>query len=494
MITSDQHQKFRQISKVLELLKQAGYEETLTQANEELKNNISMESIDKAMLVTLTESQYNTIKKQIDTASYFNGEAILSITDYVNNIKKLWQRQPFFYDKTGMFWIWDNQHHKYDMCDQIDLFNSMHQTLNLDKDSVSPKLQQSYQNMMKRYGRTKIPIETPWHWVQFGSTIYDVKNRLCFPATPQHWLTNAIPWEAKENSTERIQTLFKQWQPNKHKALEEWSAYNCLPDYPIHRIMASVGSGRNGKSQYLRFLKKFLGNHNCTSSSLDRLENNRFESARLYKKLSCFISETNFNKIKNSGILKEISGQDSISAEFKQKKPFEFTNYAKINIATNGLPVSDDQSEGWYRRWFILEWTQEFQEGKDVINEIPDSEYEGFAFKVLEVLPELLERGSFTHEGSISERKEAYEKVSNPLNQFIKECCDVGSGDEFYVKTNEFYGLYRTWLVRHKLRPLKQKEIKQKLEDEGFYVERIYVDGNKPYVFVGLKLKWFGLE
>ena len=82
----------------------------------------------------------------------------------------------------------------------------------------------------------------------------------------------------------------------------------------------------------------------------------RFESFKLYKKLVCTMGETNFNVLNKTSLLKKLTGQDLIGFEFKNKKPFDDYNYAKIMIASNSLPVSSDTSEGFYRRWMILDF------------------------------------------------------------------------------------------------------------------------------------------
>ena len=104
----------------------------------------------------------------------------------------------------------------------------------------------------------------------------------------------------------------------------------------------------------------------------------------------------------------------------KNKLPFTDFNYAKIIIASNSLPSSDDTSEGFYRRWHIIDFPNEFPEGKDITLTIPNIEYRNLARKVMEILPKLLERGCFSNQGTIMERKRKYQMASNPLPYFIK--------------------------------------------------------------------------
>jgi len=55
-----------------------------------------------------------------------------------------------------------------------------------------------------------------------------------------------------------------------------------------------------------------------------------------------------------TSILKKLVGGDVIGFEKKGKDPFDEYNYAKIIIASNSLPSTEDTSDGFMRRWHII--------------------------------------------------------------------------------------------------------------------------------------------
>jgi phage/plasmid-associated DNA primase len=191
----------------------------------------------------------------------------------------------------------------------------------------------------------------------------------------------------------------------------------------------------------------------------------------MYKKLVCEMGETNFGVLEKSSILKKLVGSDLIGYEMKGKTPFSSYNYAKMIIASNSLPSSNDTTDGFYRRWFIIDFPNEFPEGKDIVECIPEEEYNNLALKVTKILPLLLDRGSFTNQGSIPERRKRYQMASNPLPIFIDKYCERGSIDSF-VSYGELYTRYLKFLIEHKRRRIKKKEFGEALEGEGFWVER----------------------
>ena len=89
--------------------------------------------------------------------------------------------------------------------------------------------------------------------------------------------------------------------------LYEIMAYCCYSWYPIQLLFCFVGTGRNGKSQFLKILEKFVGGTNTTTTELDLLMSNRFETFKLYKKLVALMGETDYTILNKSSMLKKIT-------------------------------------------------------------------------------------------------------------------------------------------------------------------------------------------
>ena len=325
-------------------------------------------------------------------------------------------------------------------------------------------------------GRLNTPKDADKNWIQLKDIIYDIKNNLTFEANPKYFITNPIPHKIGETEeTPLIDKLFEEWVGKKYVVtLYELVAYCCYRDYPIQLLFCLVGSGANGKGCFLKVLDNFLGGDiNVTSTSLDLISGNnksRFESFRLFKKLVALMGETNFGLLTNTSLLKQLTGGDKIGFEKKGKDPFTAYNYAKIIIASNSLPTTQDTSDGFFRRWLIIDFPNSFPEGKDITTTIPDIEYKNLARKVISILPNLIHGGVFSNQGDIQERRMRYIISSNPLPLFISKCCE--REDYAYVSYNELYTSYIKLLKILKKRRVSRKEFKAALEDEGLWVEK----------------------
>jgi len=405
------------------------------------------------------------------------------------------EEQPIFYDENNLWWVWDKEECKWKLSDEVNILNRIEEITG--EDIITPQKRTLILNSLKQECRKTIPKEIKPTWIQFKDEIFDIKTGERFLATPDYFVTNPIPYKMHNNNYELTPTMdkiFEEWVGEKYvKTLYEIIAYCLLPDYPIHRLFCLIGIGMNGKSCYLRLLRKFIGRENTTSTELDRLTNSRFEVTRLHRKLVCLMGETNFTEMKQTALIKSLTGQDEIPFEYKNKNPFTDLNYAKLIIATNNLPTTMDKTIGWYRRWCIIDFPNQFSEEKDILNDIPEEEYEALALKCTGILNDLLKNRKFHAEGSIEERMAKYEAKSDFLQKFIEDFIkeDVNG----YITSADFYKKFKEWCKENRHRELSEKSLGSKMKQKGYENEKKYFDwlydgkGGQLRAWIGIKWK-----
>ena len=439
--------------------------------------------------------QKNIVVKLINTA-YDEHPVKRVINTYLDKsdlAQQIWEVQPYFYDRAKMWWLWNDSFYMWECVDEVDILNmvSAHSVAN----TVNSKERNEILEAMKQFGRLKKPKEAKKTWVQFKDTIIDIKTGETLKATPEYFVTNPIMHEIGESEeTPETDRLFEEWVGKDYvKTLQQICAYCMLPDYPIHRLFCLIGEGSNGKTTFLEYVRRLVGVQNITSTELEDLIGTRFEKAKLYRKSVCIMGETNFSTIKKTSLIKKLTGQDVIGAEKKNKDPFDFVNYAKIIISTNGLPYSEDQTDGWFRRWCIINFPNQFEEKVNVLNRIPPEEYNNMCKKAIRLLKELLEEMKFHNEGTIYERREKYNEFSNPVNKFIEEVCKKGV--DFSIPFFKFYDSLMEFIKARKYRPLSKVEVSRILKREGYDIKterRTKFDGTPTSwkVIVGLDIDY----
>jgi len=457
----------------------------------------------KVGAIELTPLQKEIFKEhkfgaQVEATEYFK-KRVDSLVDFQKFAKELVKEIGILYDVNKIWWLWNNKENRYVKVDETDVMNAVDTKINFSSSTLQMSVKSQIVEGLKREARKQRVKELPVNMIQFRNKLVDVYTGEELNVSKEFFTTNTIPWDISDSEdTPVLDKLFCDWVgDDKKELLFEILAFCLARKYFIHRIFCFTGSGRNGKSCFLNVAETFLGVDNCTSTDLESLSQSRFESSDLYKKLFCSMGETNFSVFKKTSLIKRLTGQDSVRIEFKGISKFNDKNYAKILIATNSLPETLDKTEGFYRRWLIIDFPNNFEENGDIVASIPEIEYCCLARKSLKYLKRLLETNKFSFEPSIEERKKMYEERSNPIELFIKDNYekDFTSFVPFYV----FYERYIGYLQDKGMRIVSKIEAGKMIEALGYERHRqnyVKKSGEKSsyWVITGLKEKSVDLK
>ena len=406
--------------------------------------------------------------------------------------RQIIKEQPCFYDKSRNWWLWNLNETKWGRVDETDILNAV--DTQAETNTINSKEKNEMIEALKQVSRLNLPLPIKPTWIQFKDNIIDIETGDKFKATSKYFVTNPIPWDLDKEGffeTPAMDKIFGEWVGKDNiKMLYEILAYCLIPDYPIHRIFCFIGGGMNGKSCFLNLLRKFIGFDNCCSTELDPLIQSRFEVTRLHKKLVCQMGETNFSEMNKTSQLKKLSGGDLVGFEYKNKDPFEEINYAKIIIATNNLPATNDKTIGFYRRWMIIDFPNQFSEKKDILVDIPEEEYNALALKCSFILNDLLKSRTFTNEGSVEERMRNYEDHSNPLEKFLKEFTEEDYNGMIWK--HDFSKKLNSWCKENRFREISDVAIGKKMKDLGIVQSlrtATWDISKKCRAWIGIKLK-----
>lgn len=445
------------------------------------------------------ENKPQKSKEQLDLEAeiVYNEEwkfYISSECDFLKFASNVYERLPFFFDTVHRYWIWDSEKQKWIEIDFVGLFTMAQQWIANPQLSVKASYKKQIQNAFEIVGRQRQPKEPPAEWIQFKDCIFDIKKRdVVGEASAEYFFTNPLPWNlGNPDSTPTIDKLLIEWTGSDYyDTLIEWIAYCCYRKYPLHLIFCAYGSGRNGKSEFNRLVQKFLGTDNCVSEELEDLMHSRFGTYTLYKKLACFVSETNSGTITKTTMLKKMSTDDPVHFEAKGKGRFTDNNYAKLMIASNSMPESKDTTDGFFRRWLIVPFPNQFPTGKPIIENIPDGEFENLAAKVVRILPILLTRGTFTTEGTIKDQEIMYKSISNPIEIFIDE--NYAHDENGFVRYSELFNTYNQYLKGKKMQTISRYAFTHALDEIGLEstFATKYVNGERMTAqwIIGIYLK-----
>jgi len=191
-------------------------------------------------------------------------------------------------------------------------------------------------------------------------------------------------------------------------------------------------------------------------------------------------------------MLKKLTGGDLIGFEYKGKDPFDEKNYAKIIISTNNLPTTTDKTVGFYRRWDIIDFPNQFTEKKDILKDIPEEEYLALARKSIKILKALLVDRKFHNEGTVEERQKKFEDRSNPFDKFWKEFVEEDGGK--FIWKHEFERKFNDWCRDNRFREFSETTIGVKMKERGLETIRReadwFTDGMKKSLRAWAGITW----
>lgn len=483
-----------------------------TPSEEMLENIAELVNIHKLEAIDFLKNIRDLSPSPVESASLEFSENKLDMATFFLD------KQPLFFDKSKTWWMWDYIQSKWSIVDETTILSLISSALCEKKETTTKsKAKTEILEALKQLSRKRQPKDFPTSWIQFNNIIVDVKTGKEFKASPDYFCVNPIPWKLapsdvnEEYDCPTIDRLFREWviggeQDEKYiDLLYELFAYSLLADNPLQKWIIWSGSGANGKGACSRLLSKFVGDDNVSSTFLEDLTRNRFETTALYNKLVCYIQEASANSLKSSTLIKAATGQDKIKGEFKFGGRFEFTPYATIIMPTNSVPINSDDSDAWYRRLLLLDFPNKFKQmpkgegvlGKQAVEEeVPDWEFGVLARRCVGVLQRLLERGYFLNEQTVKKTKKKYIFLSNPVAHFVEENCVESAED--YLIFSEFVANVNGFLEKHSTySSLNRKAISKRVKSMGYKIERkrdvFDVDGlhkdTVKHVIFGLKWK-----
>jgi len=268
-----------------------------------------------------------------------------------------------------------------------------------------------------------------------------------------------------------------------------------------------IGSGANGKSKLLQLIKLFIGSNNISSTPLNQLQPDSSGVCELFGKLANISGDLDNSSLKRSGIFKELTGGDTLSAKRKFLTDLNFENYAKLIFACNDLPKVYDLSDGFWRRWVLLEFPFKFLpeneyfrlDKKDIeknkckiadpkiIERITDDdELSGLLNMALDGLNRLFELKDFSVTIGTKQVKETWIRKSN---SFIAFCLDsLDENFDGFVTKKELRRQFNVYCKKHKIKGAGDKEIKAILQDKyGVIESRKMINADYAYVWEGIK-------
>ena len=294
-------------------------------------------------------------------------------------------------------------------------------------------------------------------------------------------IPHTFPLYSHVSAPPKIMDFFNQVMgPEDIETVLDFMAYCLWREFPYHRWLLLNGSGRNGKGVTTNLITKLLGVKNVTSETLHRLLENRFASGNLYGKMANIDADLSSQALKQTGLLKKITGADEIPGEFKFKPAFFFRNHAKLIFSANTMPISPDETDAFFARLLIINFPNQFLGDKanpNLIDELTtDREMSALLGLVVRRLPKVLKEGiSYTASHAIEDVK--YMRSSNPIRYFAETALREDIDSKVYVVKTEVHEAYSQFCAKYKLPIESSYAFSRELKKQGFRDIQVRIGG-----------------
>ena len=253
--------------------------------------------------------------------------------------------------------------------------------------------------------------------------------------------------------------------------VQRGAGYSATGDTSEQVMFINHGAGANGKSTYQEVLVEALGDYAMRAptemlmakrsggvpNDVARLKGARFVAA----------AETEEGRRLAESLVKDLTGQDTISARFMRAEFFDFKPTHKLWLSTNHKPEIRGTDNAIWRRIRLVPWSVT----------IPSAERDRKLPKKLR--QELVGVLAWTVRGCLDWRRDGlgepeevraataqYRAEQDVLAAFLEERCVVRP--EAWVKFADLHGAYATWCEEAKERAETKRAFGARLKERGF--------------------------
>jgi P4 family phage/plasmid primase-like protien len=331
-------------------------------------------------------------------------------------------------------------------------------------------------------------LDSKSHLLGFKNGVYDLNMKSFREGEPNDFIsfcTNRIwgPYNDSLNEIKEINAFLEKIFINQDVRKYVLETLACSLNGSIHqeRFYVLTGSGANGKSRLMDLIEKCVGDY-YTIVPVSLLTNKRAASNSAQgelvrtkgKRFAVMQEPCEGDKI-NIGLMKELSGNDTITARGLYKENVDFKPQFKMFMTCNDLPDVPSNDGGTWRRIRVLQFKSKFCEQPDpklkheflIDTELSDK-FERWADVFISMLIEIHNNISLLaimEPDDVKLATAGYKKNNDIVGQFIDEIIekDNSSGRLAY---NTIWNEYKSWSKQNmnSRKPFEKQQFKGELE------------------------------
>ena len=253
--------------------------------------------------------------------------------------------------------------------------------------------------------------------------------------------------------------------------LQRAAGWGITGDNSGQTMFIFYGSGANGKSTFLNAVMHLLGDYATSAmtetfmkQSGDRITN---DIARLRGTRFVTAAEAEEGRRLSEPLIKQITGNDRMTARFLYSEFFTFQPTFKIYLATNHKPLIKGSDYGIWRRIKLIPFTTRIPEDRQdrQLEEKLRREASGILNWLLEGARSWRVQG-LNAPVEILNATDEYRAEMDVIGNFIKECCVEREG--LSIRVRELFKCYQDWCIERSEHGCSERFFTLRLKDMGY--------------------------
>ena len=270
--------------------------------------------------------------------------------------------------------------------------------------------------------------------------------------------------------------------------LQEYLGYCLIPSTKGQKMLMLIGKGGEGKSRIGVVMNAIFG-LNMNTTSIQKVENNRFARADLEGKLLMIDDDLDMNALTKTNYVKSIvTAELRMDLERKKEQSYQGQLYVRFLCFGNGaLTALHDRSDGFFRRQIILTTKDKPADRFDdpFLVEKLIAEKEGIFLWMLEGLRRLIANHyHFTISQRAKDNISSAVRDANNILDFLDSEGYVAFKADYESSTKNLYAAYKRWCEDNAENPLSPKSFANQLSQnaERYHLEpvsNLHIGGGK---------------
>jgi putative DNA primase/helicase len=257
--------------------------------------------------------------------------------------------------------------------------------------------------------------------------------------------------------------------------LQTAAGWSVSGDTSEQSMFILYGTGANGKSTFLNVIQNILGDYALSTWAETFMKRNNDTAtndiARLRGARFITISETEQGKRLSEHLIKQVTGNDALTARFLYGEYFNFVPTFKIFMASNHKPVIRGTDHGIWRRIKLIPFTTRITEDKRdrYLDQKLLTENSGILNWLIEGVLRWKQEG-LNVPVLIANATDEYRGEMDVIGNFLKECCVQKPGAA--IRARELFQVYQDWCDENNEMATSERMFGLRLKELGMAQKR----------------------